>query len=285
MNELSVDKSNLEPCGNFTKEDILKYGALGAKIENEEPIDLCCHEAYDQHDTVWQEHTCVKYVPFNPNDKRTIATIKVNATGEMFRATKGAPQVILKMSHNFPDIKDAYEGRILEYASRGYRALGIGYSAGENGDRWEFVGLIPIFDPPRHDTKHTIMRCLELGIAVKMITGDQLPIGVETARQLGLGTNMYTTDIFNREKAGLVDGSVDIDTLIEQADGFAEVFPEHKYDIVRRLQGRNHMCGMTGDGVNDAPALKRADIGIAVSNATDAARAAADMVLTEPGWG
>eukprot|EP01134_Creolimax_fragrantissima_P006719 CFRG6719T1 len=285
LNQLSVDQSNLEANDGFTTNDILFYGALGAKIENEEPIDLCCHDAYGKKkDILWDEYTCIKYVPFNPNEKRTIATIREEATGKIFRASKGAPQVILQMAHNYETIKDSFEGRILEYASRGYRALGVGYSEGESGAKWEMVGLIPIFDPPRHDTKATVVKCMELGIGVKMITGDQLPIGMETARQLGMGTNMYTAEIFSQEKNGLVRG-VPIDELVEGADGFAEVFPEHKYDIVRRLQERGHITGMTGDGVNDAPALKKGDVGIAVADATDAARAAADIVLTEPGLG
>ncbi|KNC73079.1 plasma membrane ATPase, partial [Sphaeroforma arctica JP610] len=286
LNQLSVDKSNLESGDDFTPDDILLYGALGAKIENEEPIDLCCHDAYgEKKDTLWNEYKCTKYVPFNPSDKRTIATIEEVATGKTFRASKGAPQVILQMAHNYEQIKDKFEGRILEYASRGYRALGVGYSDGKDSDKWEFVGLIPIFDPPRHDTKDTIAKCLELGIGVKMITGDQLPIGIETARQLGMGTNMYTTEVFKDEHSGLVDGTMTLSELVENADGFAEVFPEHKYDIVKRLQERGHITGMTGDGVNDAPALKKGDIGIAVSDATDAARAAADIVLTEAGLG
>ncbi|KNC80656.1 plasma-membrane proton-efflux P-type ATPase [Sphaeroforma arctica JP610] len=286
LNQLSVDKDNLESGDGFTTDDILLYGALGAKIENEEPIDLCCHDAYgDKKDTLWDEYKCLRYVPFNPNDKRTIATIQEVSTGQTFRAAKGAPQVILQMSHNYEAIKDKFEGRILEYASRGYRALGVGFSAGTDNDSWEFVGLIPIFDPPRHDTKDTIVKCLELGIGVKMITGDQLPIGVETARQLGMGTNMYTTEVFKNEHSGLIEGTMTLSELVENADGFAEVFPEHKYDIVKRLQERGHITGMTGDGVNDAPALKKGDIGIAVADATDAARAAADIVLTEPGLG
>eukprot|EP00122_Pirum_gemmata_P017613 Pgem_evm1s16500 len=286
LNELSVDKPNLEPCGRFTQSDITLYAALSAKIENDEPIDVCVHDACDEKDTIWQENECLKYVPFNPTDKRTVATIKVKADGRVFRCAKGAPQVALQMAHNYEEIRAQFEGTILEYASRGYRALGVAYSEGANNDKWEFVGLIPLFDPPRHDTKDTVEKCIEFGIGVKMITGDQLPIGVETARQLGMGTNFHTTEVLKEGMNGsLVGGSLPLNELIETADGFAEVFPEHKYEIVKRLQDMGHICGMTGDGVNDAPALKKGDIGIAVSDATDAARAAADIVLTEPGLG
>eukprot|EP01134_Creolimax_fragrantissima_P006885 CFRG6885T1 len=285
LNELSIDTDNLLPNAGFDNNDILLYAALGAKIENKEPIDLCCYDAYGKKKySLWDEYVCIKYVPFNPNDKRTIATIREQATRRTFRVSKGAPQVILQMANNYEEIKSTFDERILQYARRGYRALGVGYSEKENSDNWEFVGLLPIFDPPRHDTKATVTTCMELGIGVKMITGDQLPIGIETARQLGMGTNIYTTEVFSQERSGLIQG-VAIDELVEAADGFAEVFPEHKYDIVKRLQKRGHITGMTGDGVNDAPALKKGDIGIAVANATDAARAAADIVLTKPGLG
>eukprot|EP00121_Abeoforma_whisleri_P014655 Awhi_evm1s13516 len=294
LNKLSVDQGNIVSGKNFTPSDVLKYGSLGAKIENNEPIDVCCDKAYKEQqealgDTtnLWDNYECTRYIPFNPNSKRTVAFItNKNNPKETFLASKGAPQIILQMAHNYEEIKEKFEARILEYASRGYRAIGVGMSRSQdiyNNCNWEFVGLIPIFDPPRHDTQETIEKCIEMGIGVKMITGDQLPIGVETARLLGMGTNMHTTEVFNTDHTGIVDNAIHIDDLVEEADGFAEVFPEHKYDIVDRLQKRGHMTGMTGDGVNDAPALKKADIGIAVADATDAARAAADIVLTEEG--
>ena len=142
--------------------------------------------------------------------------------------------------------------------------------------------MLPLFDPPRHDSADTIRRALDLGVCVKMITGDHLAIAKETGRRLGMGTNMHpSAALFGRRDGD--DTMVPVEELVESADGFAGVFPEHKHEIVRILQAQGHVCGMTGDGVNDAPALKKADIGIAVSDATDAARAAADIVLTEPG--
>ncbi|KAK4485691.1 hypothetical protein RD792_008335 [Penstemon davidsonii] len=151
------------------------------------------------------------------------------------------------------------------------------------GSPWQFIGLMPLFDPPRHDSAETIRRALNLGVNVKMITGDQLAIGKETGRRLGMGTNMYPSSALLGQNKDESIVALPIDELIEKADGFAGVFPEHKYEIVKRLQARKHICGMTGDGVNDAPALKKADIGIAVADATDAARSASDIVLTEPG--
>ncbi|KVH98064.1 Cation-transporting P-type ATPase [Cynara cardunculus var. scolymus] len=176
-----------------------------------------------------------------------------------------------------------------KFAERGLRSLAVcQQSVPEKtkespGGPWVFVGLLPLFDPPRHDSAETIRRALHLGVNVKMITGDQLAIGKETGRRLGMGTNMYPSSSLLGQNKDTAIANVPIEELIEKADGFAGVFPEHKYEIVKKLQERKHICGMTGDGVNDAPALKKADIGIAVADATDAARSASDIVLTEPG--
>ncbi|KAG1354387.1 putative Plasma membrane ATPase 2 [Cocos nucifera] len=196
---------------------------------------------------------------------------------------------ILNLAWNKADIERKVHGIIDKFADRGLRSLAVAYQevpAGikdSPGGPWEFIGLLPLFDPPRHDSAETIRRALNLGVSVKMITGDQLAIAKETGRRLGMGTNMYpSSSLLGETKDGEI-AVLPVDELIEQADGFAGVFPEHKYEIVKRLQARKHICGMTGDGVNDAPALKKADIGIAVADATDAARSASDIVLTEPG--
>mmetsp|Transcript_11130 Transcript_11130/g.33371 ORF Transcript_11130/g.33371 Transcript_11130/m.33371 type:complete len:1061 (-) Transcript_11130:545-3727(-) len=283
LNELTVDKPNVVvvPQGMST-EEALKYGALSANISSQEPIDVVMHESHDGHQTLWDHYKQVKFVPFNPTDKYTIATVLSNDEGgKPYRLMKGAPQVVLRNCYNVADIKDHVESKITEFAGRGYRALGLAMAEGDDrGDtRWEFVCLLPLFDPPRHDTKATVEACREKGIDVKMVTGDQLLIGKETSRQLGMGTNMYSTEALLEH----VEDEKKLGELVEHADGFAEVFPEHKYEIVNILQKRNHMVGMTGDGVNDAPALKKADVGIAVDGATDAARGAADIVLTQAG--
>ncbi|KAG5593626.1 hypothetical protein H5410_034858 [Solanum commersonii] len=198
-------------------------------------------------------------------------------------------QKIIELCELKGDIRKKALEIIDDYANRGLRSLGLARqtvpekSKESEGSPWEFVGLLPLFDPPRHDSAETIRKALELGVAVKMITGDQLAIGKETARRLGMGTNMYPSSALLGEHKDAAIASIPVDELIEKADGFAGVFPEHKYEIVKKLQDRKHICGMTGDGVNDAPALKKADIGIAVDDATDAARSASDIVLTEPG--
>ncbi|KAG5379944.1 hypothetical protein IGI04_027786 [Brassica rapa subsp. trilocularis] len=187
------------------------------------------------------------------------------------------------------DAKKRAHDIIDKFADRGLRSLAVGRQTvsekdkNSPGEPWQFLGLLPLFDPPRHDSAETIRRALDLGVNVKMITGDQLAIGKETGRRLGMGTNMYPSSALLGQDKDESISSLPVDELIEMADGFAGVFPEHKYEIVKRLQEMKHICGMTGDGVNDAPALKRADIGIAVADATDAARSASDIVLTEPG--
>jgi H+-transporting ATPase len=215
------------------------------------------------------------FQPFDPINKRTEATVK-GPDGRIFRVTKGAPQVILALVAD--KAQSQIEQAVQEFASRGFRSLGVART-NEQG-QWQFVGIIPLYDPPRDDSKATIATAQQMGIEVKMVTGDQIAIAQEISRQLSLGANILDAQLFadtqHHETGQLADA-------IEQADGFAQVFPEHKYHIVDTLQKRRHIVGMTGDGVNDAPALKKADAGIAVSGATDAARSAADIVLLTPG--
>jgi H+-transporting ATPase len=186
--------------------------------------------------------------------------------------------VILEMSTNVAEVKPAVEKAINEFAGRGFRSLGVA-RADEQG-KWKFVGMLPLFDPPREQAKATIASARQMGVEVKMVTGDQIAIARETSKQLGLGTNILDAGALGDTKK---QESSQTQEAIEKADGFAQVFPEHKYHIVDILQQRGHIVGMTGDGVNDAPALKKADCGIAVSGATDAARAAASIVLLASG--
>uniref|UniRef100_A0A7N2N4N3 Cation-transporting P-type ATPase N-terminal domain-containing protein n=1 Tax=Quercus lobata TaxID=97700 RepID=A0A7N2N4N3_QUELO len=189
------------------------------------------------------------------------------------------PKEILNLAKSKSDIERRVHSIIDKFAERGLRSLGVARQT--LGVCWSAP---PLFDPPRHDSAETIMKALDLGVSVKMITADQLAIGKETGRRLGMGTNMYPSSALLGENKDELVSSVPIDELIKEADGFAGVFPEHKFEIVKRLQAKKHLVGMTGDGVNDAPALKKADIGIAVADSTDAARGASDIVLTEPGF-
>ena len=213
----------------------------------------------------------------HPVHKRTEATVK-GANGKTFKVTKGAPQVILALSANAAAVKSAVDRAVDDFAGRGFRALGVARAEGDG--KWRLLGVLPLFDPPRVDAKSTIATAAEMGVKIKMVTGDALAIAREMAKTLGMGSNILdanTLGDFKTEESAAAAKS------IEDADGFAQVFPEHKFHIVDLLQKHGHIVGMTGDGVNDAPALKKADCGIAVSGATDAARAAAAIVLLTPG--
>jgi H+-transporting ATPase len=217
------------------------------------------------------------FQPFDPVHKRTEATVK-GADGKQFFVAKGAPQVILEMSTNATEVKPAVEKAVNEFAGRGFRSLGVA-RADEQG-KWKFVGMLPLFDPPREQAKATIVSAGQMGVKIKMVTGDQIAIARETSKQLGLGSNILDANSLGDLKK---DATPEQAKAIEGADGFAQVFPEHKFHIIDVLQKHGHIVGMTGDGVNDAPALKKADCGIAVSGATDAARAAASIVLLTSG--
>ncbi|CAI9285671.1 unnamed protein product [Lactuca saligna] len=287
LNKLSVDKNLIEVFAkDCDKDTVVLYGARASRTENQDAIDASMVNMLADPKEARAAIKEVHFLPFNPVDKRTAITY-IDNHGDWHRSSKGAPEEIIQLcelkGESLKRANDVIEG----YANRGLRSLGVARqtvpekSKESTGSPWEFVGLLPLFDPPRHDSAETIRKALELGVKVKMITGDQLAIGKETGRRLGMGSDMYPSSSL----LGQGGNDASIDDLIEKADGFAGVFPEHKYEIVKRLQQRNHICGMTGDGVNDAPALKRADIGIAVADATDAARSASDIILTEPGLG
>ncbi|KAB2081359.1 hypothetical protein ES319_A05G126000v1 [Gossypium barbadense] len=289
LNKLTVDKSMVEVfTKDVDKEMLLLLAARASRVENQDAIDACIVGMLGDPKEAREGITEVHFFPFNPVDKRTAMTY-IESDGSWHRVSKGAPEQIISLCDLRDDVKKKAHDIIDKFADRGLRSLGVARQTvpektkDSPGSPWEFVGLLPLFDPPRHDSAETIRRALHLGVNVKMITGDQLAIGKETGRRLGMGTNMYPSSaLLGHNKDEKVE-TIDVDELIEKADGFAGVFPEHKYEIVKRLQERNHICGMTGDGVNDAPALKKADIGIAVDDATDAARSASDIVLTEPG--
>ena len=261
---------------NIPADQVILNAALASRAENQDTIDLAVLGGM-KDDQVLKGYQVVHFQPFDPVHKRTEATVKT-ADGKTFRITKGAPQVILDLAANAVQVKSAVEKAVNEFAARGFRSLGVARADGQG--QWQFLGVLPLFDPPREDSKATIATAREMGVNVKMVTGDQMAIARETAGQLGLGTKILDASGFG-EKGSLDSGQ--LAESIEKADGFAQVFPEHKFRIVDVLQRHNHLVGMTGDGVNDAPALKKADCGIAVSDATDAARSAADMVLMTPG--
>lgn len=216
-----------------------------------------------------------KYTPFDPVSKR-ITTV-CTCDGVRYTAIKGAPKAILNTTQCSEEEARLYRNKAAEFARRGFRSLGVAIQ--REGEPWQLLGMYPMFDPPREDTAHTIATAQTLGLSVKMLTGDALAIAKETCKMLALSTKVYDSE---RLIHGGLAGSAQHD-LVEKADGFAEVFPEHKYQVVEMLQQRGHLTAMTGDGVNDAPSLKKADCGIAVEGSTEAAQAAADIVFLAPG--
>ncbi len=258
---------------------LLRNAALACREEDRDAIDDAVlqglHGLQDSADL--QSYQQLTFVPFDPIHKRTEATIQ-DGGGRSFQVTKGAPQVIMEMCALGEDAEKRGREAVERFAEQGYRALGVAHKT-ENDANWIFDGILSLFDPPREDSAATIASAREHGVAVKMVTGDNVAIAKQIAGKLGLGTNILSAEQLPSKDALGQHGA----EAIEKADGFAQVFPEHKFAIVKELQALNRIVGMTGDGVNDAPALKQADVGIAVSGATDAARAAADLVLTAPG--
>jgi len=267
-----------DPCSvsGIPADQVILVAALASRAEDKDTIDLAVIGGV-KDDKALKGYQVVHFQPFDPVHKRTEATVK-SGDGKQFFVAKGAPQVILEMSTNAGEVKPTVEKAVNEFAARGFRSLGVARADQEN--KWQFLGVLPLFDPPRDQAKATIASARQMGVSVKMVTGDQIAIAQETARQLGMGTNILDASGLGDTKRQETAQSAE---AIEKADGFAQVFPEHKFHIVDVLQKLGHIVGMTGDGVNDAPALKKADCGIAVSGATDAARAAASIVLLASG--
>ncbi len=316
----------------FSADDLFFYAALASREENRDPIEIPIFDHLDHHGLRSRLSGCRQkaFTPFDPVRKRTEAVLE--GEGCNLAVTKGAPQVVLSLCDCGGDMKRRIEEKIAAFAQKGFRTIGVAYK--EPGDEaYRFVGLIPLYDPPREDSKEAIEEAKRYGVTVKMVTGDNIAVARYIAGILGIGDNIldvrelrgegvgeyillsrllaraftkvlhpdltkeqidaYVRQIVEEVKDELLHvelppGTIrkhesEIIALIEKADGFAQVFPEDKYFIVDELQKADHIVGMTGDGVNDAPALKKADCGIAVSGATDAARAAADIVLTAPG--
>jgi H+-transporting ATPase len=268
----AITVAEVVPFEGFTEKDVLLFGTLASREENGDLIDIAIIKKSKDEQIESSNYKLDKFVPFDPISKRTQA--EIDGPKGRFMAAKGAPQAISSLvadsARNVPVDKN-----VVLFANKGYRALGVAIT-NSKGD-WSYVGLIALQDPPREDSAETIKTAKSLGVRIKMVTGDHVAIAKEIARLVGLGTNILAASNF------IDKPDEEATDIIEKADGFAQVFPEHKFKIVELLSARGHIVGMTGDGVNDAPALKKADAGIAVSGATDAAKSAAAIVLTRPG--
>jgi H+-transporting ATPase len=276
-NELTL--ADVEAFEGFTSDDVLVYASLASREEDKDPIDTAIIDKAKSVETVSERlsgYQIKDFKPFDPVIKRSEVTI-TDKDNKSFKITKGAPQVISALMEAADKEKatNIINKQIDEFAAKGFRTLGTA-KTNEQG-KWEYVGLIPLFDPPRDDSAATIKTASDMGINVKMITGDHTAIAKQIAQKVNLKNNILEATAF------LDKPDKEAGEIVEKADGFAQVFPEHKYRIVELLQEKKHIVGMTGDGVNDSPALKKADVGIAVAGATDAAKSAADIVLTLPG--
>ncbi|KAJ5167726.1 proton ATPase [Penicillium canariense] len=285
-NKLALGEPFTTP--GVTKNDIMLTSCLAAshKKRGIDAIDRVFIKALKAYPEVKEEigaYKMIEFHPFDPVSKKVTAVVE-SPQGERIICVKGAPIPVLRTVQDDHPVREfietAYLHKVTEFASRGFRALGIARKVGDQP--WQVLGIVPCSDPPRHDTAKTIAEAKRLGLAVKMLTGDAVGIARETARQLGLGTNIYNAERLGVTGAGDMPGS-EVNDFVEAADGFAEVFPQHKYSVVEILQKRGNLVAMTGDGVNDAPSLKKADTGIAVEGASDAARSAADIVFLAPG--
>ncbi len=269
-------------------EDMMLTACLAAsrKRKGMDAIDKAFLKAlrhYPRAKKALSKYKVVQFTPFDPISKKVSAVVE-SPSGERIICVKGAPLFVLRTvedDHPIPEEVDiAYKNKVAEFAARGFRSLGVARKRGDNS--WEILGIMPCADPPRYDTAKTINEAKSLGLSIKLLTGDAVGIAREMSRQLGLGTN-----VFNAERLGLAGGGTmsgsEVYDFVEAADGFAEVFPQHKYNVVEILQQRGYLVAMTGDGVNDAPSLKKADTGIAVEGSSDAARSAADIVFLAPG--
>ena len=271
-NELTLGE--IKPFSKFKDDDVLLYGVLASQKDSKDPIDTAIISKVREKSFEIKEYKILQFEPFNPVSKRTEATIK-DPSHKEFKVSKGATQVILSLVGENKKISHKMNRIVNDFAKKGYRALGVAKT--DESGKWQYVGLFGFYDPPRDDSAETIKTAQEMGLDVKMVTGDHIAIAKQISKQVNLGTKIIIPVDF-------VDKSDrKARKLVEETDGFAEVFPEHKYQIVELLQEQGHIVSMTGDGVNDAPALKKANVGIAVAGATDAAKSAASIVLTLPG--
>ncbi len=272
----SISVGDVRTFPGVSEQDVVSAAALASRKESNDPIDMAI---FSRHDTLTTRpdtagFEILDFVPFDPVAKLSKASIR-ERSGRSFDVAKGAPQAIASLAGNDGALASTLDGWVTGFAEKGFRALGVAKT--DDSGKWHYLGLIGLFDPPREDSAATIVEAKKLGVNVKMVTGDHIAIAHEISVQVGLGTNILPQSAF------IAGDGEETRHQLEAADGFAQVFPENKFQIVKILQEGDHIVGMTGDGVNDAPALREADAGIAVAGATDAAKAAADIVLTKPG--
>lgn len=287
MNTLFLDKTgtitsnklsltDLMSSGNHTQEEVLLYGALASNEANNDPIDLALMAAALERKISTAQYIQKKFVPFDPITRRTESILEKD--GKEFITVKGAVSIICPLCKVQGDVLQSVENKMKEFAQKGYRTIAIATNHGKS--EMELVGIVALYDVPRPDSAKLIQELASLGVSVKMLTGDSLSIAKEIAKQTKLGYKITRMSDLGTE---ITTNEKNLAEVTKQSDGFAEIYPQDKYLIVKSLQSQKQIVGMTGDGVNDAPALRQADVGIAVSTSTDVAKGAASVVLTKEG--
>jgi H+-transporting ATPase len=273
-NKLSI--AEVAELNNYTKEDVLAFGALASQKANQDPIDSAFFAATEVRKIELDQYIQKKFIPFDPSTRRTEAIVETK--GEVLRVIKGAVAAVMEACRTGKEEQAIISQRMDNLANKGYRVLAV--AVGKEASTMELAGLVALYDKPRKDSAKLIAKLRSLGISIKMLTGDSQPIAKQIAQEVGLGDKI--TRMADVENTASQDAVVAAE-VVDQSDGFAEIYPEGKYRIVKGLQAEKHVVGMTGDGINDAAALKQAEVGIAVSNATDVAKGSASVVLTEEG--
>ncbi len=272
-NKLTV--ADVAEIGNYKKDDTLVFGALASQMANQDPIDLAFFAAVEDRKIKLDEYKQKKFTPFDPTTRRTEAIVE--RQDQTFRVIKGAVSAVAEVCQLKKEQLTEIKNKTDTFAAKGHRVIAV--AAGKESSPLDLVGLVALYDKPRPESAKLIAKLRSLGIAVKMLTGDSQPIAKQVAQEVGLGEKI--TRMADVEKT--VGDAVVAAEIVDETDGFAEIYPEGKYRIVKGLQVEDHVVGMTGDGINDAAALKQAEVGIAVSNATDVAKGSASVVLTEEG--
>jgi len=275
MNKLFIEEEI--PADGFSKNDVLLYGALASQEANHDPIDIAFLNGVAEARVSLDGYSQTAFVPFDPKTRMTEATVQKH--GKTFFVGKGSFDTMCS-SCNLSDEETKELSRHAEALSaKGLRVIAV--AKGDDRGKLQFVGLAGVADRLREDSRETLNQTRGLGISVKMLTGDAFPIAKNIAHQIDLGDKI--TQMSKIEK--IQDQREILDAAVEDSDGIAEIYPEDKFIVVKALQDRGHVVGMTGDGINDAPALKQAEVGIAVKDSIDIAKESASAVLTDEGLG
>ena len=272
-NRLSITGALPEP--GFTEADVLRYGALASNEANQDPIDLAFLHAAQERKLLQGTERTLSFVPFSPQTRRTEALVQIK--DGTVRVIKGAVETVAEVAGLDAGPRAALRARANDEAQKGFRILAVACAQGVG--LFRLAGVAMLYDAPRADSRRFIDALRALGVGVKMLTGDALPVARVVAQELNLGEIARAPDLKAAQRQSETRGA----ELAHNCGGFAEVFPEDKFLVVKSLQAAGHVVGMTGDGVNDAPALRQAEVGIAVSGATDVAKGAASVVLTTEG--